>query len=110
MWRSVGLVLTDVSEERIASIFRVPKFASEALVLAVGCRLSHQWEVTSIVRTEQCEKGNVGPMGNQQKGWGGVCWVCVEGQRQVAEYYLERAVCRSRLGKGYKATERALSQ
>jgi hypothetical protein len=29
MWRCVGLVLTDVSEERIASIFMVEKSASE---------------------------------------------------------------------------------
>jgi hypothetical protein len=29
MWRCVVLVLTDVSEERIASIFRVEKSASE---------------------------------------------------------------------------------
>jgi hypothetical protein len=47
MWRCVGLVLTDVSEERIASIFKVAKFASEALALAGGCRLNHQWEITS---------------------------------------------------------------
>jgi hypothetical protein len=67
----VGLVFTDVSEERNGSIFRVTKFASEALALAGGCRLSHQWEITSIVRTEQSERGNVGQMGNQQKGWGG---------------------------------------
>jgi hypothetical protein len=29
MWRRVGLVWTDVSEERITSIFRVEKSASE---------------------------------------------------------------------------------
>jgi hypothetical protein len=29
MWRRVGLVRTDVSEERFTSIFRVEKFASE---------------------------------------------------------------------------------
>jgi hypothetical protein len=29
MWRRVDLVLTDVSEERIASIFRVEKIAIE---------------------------------------------------------------------------------
>jgi hypothetical protein len=127
MWRCVGLVLTDVSEERIASIFGVAKFASEALALAGSCRLSHQWEITSIVywsrcvdgyirrvrsamcggsiRTEQSERGNVGHMGNQQNGWG-VCWVCGKGQRQVAEYCPETAVCRSRVGKiqGYWAS------
>jgi hypothetical protein len=57
MWLCVGLVLTDVSKERIASIFRVAKFASEALALAGGCRLS--------------------PVGNQQKGWGeGLLGLC----------------------------------
>jgi hypothetical protein len=44
MWPSgmlscVDLVLTDVSEERIASIFRVEKFASEEPVRAGGCSL-----------------------------------------------------------------------
>jgi hypothetical protein len=39
MWRCVGLVLTDVSEERIASIFRVEKSASEDPVWPGGCRL-----------------------------------------------------------------------
>jgi hypothetical protein len=29
MWRHVGLVRTDISEERVASIFRVEKSASE---------------------------------------------------------------------------------
>jgi hypothetical protein len=99
MWPCVGLVLTDVSEELIASIFREAKFASEALALAGGCSLSHQWVITNIVRTEQSEKGNVGHMGNQQNGYGEGCWVCVEGQRQVAEYCPETAVCRSEVGK-----------
>jgi hypothetical protein len=39
MWRCVGLVLTDVSEERIASIFREEKSAREEPVWAGGCRL-----------------------------------------------------------------------
>jgi hypothetical protein len=39
MWRCVCLVLTDVSEERIASIFRVEKSPSEELAWAGGCRL-----------------------------------------------------------------------
>jgi hypothetical protein len=37
--RILGLVWTDVSEERIASIFRVEKSASEEPVWAGGCRL-----------------------------------------------------------------------
>jgi hypothetical protein len=52
MWHRVGLVLTDVPEERITSIFRVAKFASEALALAGGCRLSHQWEIIILVQPE----------------------------------------------------------
>jgi hypothetical protein len=40
MWRRVDLVWTDVSEERIASIFRVEKSASEEPAWAGGCRLS----------------------------------------------------------------------
>jgi hypothetical protein len=35
MWRREDLVLTDVSEERIASIFRAEKFASEEPALEV---------------------------------------------------------------------------
>jgi hypothetical protein len=38
MWRCVGLVLTDVSEECIASIFRVEKSASEEPVWPGDCR------------------------------------------------------------------------
>jgi hypothetical protein len=36
MWRSIDIVWTDVSEERIASIFRVANSASEELALAGG--------------------------------------------------------------------------
>jgi hypothetical protein len=38
MWRRVDLVWTDVSEEHIASIFRVEKSASEEPAWASGCR------------------------------------------------------------------------
>jgi hypothetical protein len=55
MWRCVGLVLTDVSEERIASIFRVEKSGSEESVWAGGCRLSHQSEITTYIRREESE-------------------------------------------------------
>jgi hypothetical protein len=37
MWRRVDLVWTDSSEERIASIFRVEKTASEEPAWAGGC-------------------------------------------------------------------------
>jgi hypothetical protein len=40
MWRRVDLVWPDVSEERIASIFRVENTASEEPAWACGCRLS----------------------------------------------------------------------
>jgi hypothetical protein len=36
MWRRVGLVWTDVSEERVASIFRVKNSASEEPAWAGG--------------------------------------------------------------------------
>jgi hypothetical protein len=39
MWRRVDLVWTDVSEERIASIFRIEKSGSEEPALAGNCRL-----------------------------------------------------------------------
>jgi hypothetical protein len=38
MWRRVDLVWTDVSEERIASIFRVEKLTSEEPAWAGGCK------------------------------------------------------------------------
>jgi hypothetical protein len=44
MWRRVDLVWIDVSEERIASIFRVAKPASEEPAWAGGCRCSHRCE------------------------------------------------------------------
>jgi hypothetical protein len=37
MWRCIDPGLTDVSEERIASIFRVEKFASGEPASAGGC-------------------------------------------------------------------------
>jgi hypothetical protein len=49
MWRRVNLVWTDVSDERIASIFRVDKSAIEEPVWAGGCRLSHQSENTQHI-------------------------------------------------------------
>jgi hypothetical protein len=42
MWRHVDIVWTDVSEERIASIFRVEKSGSEEPTWAGGC--SHRRE------------------------------------------------------------------
>jgi hypothetical protein len=50
LWRSVDLVWIDVSEERIASIFRVDKSAIEEPAWAGGCRLSHQSKTPSYIR------------------------------------------------------------
>jgi hypothetical protein len=44
MWRCVDYGLTAVSEERIASIFKVEKSSSVEPASAGGCRLSHQSE------------------------------------------------------------------
>jgi hypothetical protein len=52
MWRCVDPGLTDVSEEHIASIFRVEKSASGEPASAGGCRLSPQSEKTSYIRTD----------------------------------------------------------
>jgi hypothetical protein len=55
MWRSVDVVLTDVSEERIASIFRVEgkiiKSASEETVRAGASRLMS--EINSALYTAE---------------------------------------------------------
>jgi hypothetical protein len=44
MWRCVDLALTDVSEEHLASIFRVEKSASGEPAWADGCRLRKSWK------------------------------------------------------------------
>jgi hypothetical protein len=57
MWRSVNLVWTEVSEENIASIFRVEKSAREEPEWAGGCSLHplpfspHQVCTVTIVST-----------------------------------------------------------
>jgi hypothetical protein len=51
MWGCIDRASTDVSEERISSIFRVEKSASGEPASAGGCRLSHQSETTSYIRT-----------------------------------------------------------
>jgi hypothetical protein len=48
MWRRVDLVLTYISEERIASIFRVEKCSSEKPAWAVGCSLQSTLKMESI--------------------------------------------------------------
>jgi hypothetical protein len=61
MWRRVLLVWTNVSEERIASIFRVDKSTSEEPAWARSCRLSYQSKTTSYIRTGRGEES--GPHG-----------------------------------------------
>jgi hypothetical protein len=51
MWHRVDLACTDVSEECIASNFKVEKSASEEPAGADGCRLSHQSKIPSYIRT-----------------------------------------------------------
>jgi hypothetical protein len=51
MWRCVDLALTDITKERMASIFRVENSASGELAWAGGCRMSRQSEITSYIRT-----------------------------------------------------------
>jgi hypothetical protein len=43
VWRCVDLALTEVSEERIASIFRVEEYASHLLTLAPRSRILLPW-------------------------------------------------------------------
>jgi hypothetical protein len=62
MCRRVVLESTDVSEERIASIFRVEKSASEEPAWAGGCRLSASRKHQLY---KDREGGRVGHMGNQ---------------------------------------------
>jgi hypothetical protein len=45
--------VTNVSEERIASIFRVEKSSSWKPASTGGCRLSLQSEITSYIRTRK---------------------------------------------------------
>jgi hypothetical protein len=55
MWRCVNPGLADVSEGRIASIFRVKKSARGEPASAGGCRLSHKSETTAIYEQERRE-------------------------------------------------------
>jgi hypothetical protein len=53
MWRRVDLVWTYVSQERIASIFRVEKSVSEEPAWAGGSRLPLSED--GILRSHRCE-------------------------------------------------------
>jgi hypothetical protein len=50
MWCRVDLMWTDISEERIASIFRVEKFAREETAWAGGCNLYLLEDITLLYR------------------------------------------------------------
>jgi hypothetical protein len=66
MWCCADLVWTDISEEHIATIFRVEKSASEEPAWAGGRRLSHQSKTPSYIRTEGGrESGPHGPIFNR---------------------------------------------
>jgi hypothetical protein len=54
MWRCVDLMWIDVSEERIAFIFKVEKSASEEPAWAGGCSLRHIAE-DGILHCHRCE-------------------------------------------------------
>jgi hypothetical protein len=53
MWRRVDLVWTDVSEERIASIFRVEESATEEPAWAGGYWLKQFQETGSVLRRKE---------------------------------------------------------
>jgi hypothetical protein len=103
MWRRVDLALTDVSEESIASIYKVEKSASGESAGAGCCRLSHKSEITSCIRTERESR----PHGKstERRGLGSVVKVKPAGSRG-------RSISgRGSVGGGEKsrATERALT-
>jgi hypothetical protein len=58
-----GAMWTNVSEERIAPIFRVEKSGREEPTWAGSCRLRHQSNNTQLYKNR--EGGRVGYMGNQ---------------------------------------------
>jgi hypothetical protein len=62
MWCYVDFALTDVSEERIASIFRVEKSVSRWL------QTEPPFGNNQLYKNR--EKGRVGHMGNEQRGEG----------------------------------------
>jgi hypothetical protein len=64
MWLRVDLVWTDVSEERIASIFRVEKSAGEEPAWAGGCRHIPQDGILHSHRRENLKSYNVYILGN----------------------------------------------
>jgi hypothetical protein len=88
MWRRVDFVWTDVSEERIASIFRVVKSASEEPAWAGGCRLSYQLKTPSYIRTGSEGESATWEMNREERGREG----SVEMGEQVAGHSRYRIV------------------
>jgi hypothetical protein len=62
MWRHVVLMWTDVSEERVASVFGGEKSANEEPAWAVGCRLSCVSKTVSSIRTGREEEWAMLPL------------------------------------------------
>jgi hypothetical protein len=79
MWHCVDLVWTDVSEKRIASIFRVEKFASEEPAWAGGCRLSHHSKTPSYIRTGREGEWTTWEINREERGRVGLwSWMVVD--------------------------------
>jgi hypothetical protein len=80
MWRCVDLASTDVSEERIAPIFRVkyPRAVNQLEQVAAD-----EPPVRNNQLYKNRERGRLCHMGIQQSGEG--CGIFGEGQQQVAE-------------------------
>jgi hypothetical protein len=92
MLRCVDLALTDVSEERIVSIFRVEKSASGEPAWAGGCRLSHQSETTSYIRTGR--EGDYATGESSERRVGSVVKV---NSRELRDVYERQGIGSSRL-------------
>jgi hypothetical protein len=78
MWRRVDFVWTDVSEERIASIFRVEKSTRQEPAWAGGCRLSHQSKTFSYIGTGREGEWATWGISREERGR-----VCIDGRAEA---------------------------
>jgi hypothetical protein len=103
MWRCVDLALTDVSEERITSIFRVEKICERGTSVSRWLQTEPPVENTQIYKNR--ERGRVGHMEKsiERRGVGSV-EVRQAGSRGMAR--TNRGSC---WGGGARATERVLT-
>jgi hypothetical protein len=99
MWCCVNLALTDVSEESIASIFRVRKSASWEQASASSCRLSHQSETTSYKRTWTEGEYGTWEINRDERGR-----VSFEGQQAGSRGKME-AICSSETSVNARSTQ-----